>query len=62
MKPINTLPTGPVTRSSGLSRPYKPNVLLNYQRRQQAKPEEVTVAAAAELTPTQTGSDRPTTL
>ena len=64
MKPINALPNGPVTRSksSGLSRPYKPNVPLNYQRRQQAEPEEVTVAAAAEMTPTQTGMDRTTTL
>ena len=64
MKPINALPNGPVTRSksSGLSRPYKPNVPLNYQRRQQAEPEEVTVAAATELTPTQMGMDRATTL
>ena len=35
---------------------------MNYQRRQQAEPEEVTVAAATELTPTQMGMDRATTL
>ena len=64
MKQINALPNGPVTRSksSGLSRPNKPNVPCNYQRRQQAEPEEVTVAAAAELTPTQMGMDRAKTL
>ena len=64
MKPVNALPNGPVTRSksSGLSRPYKPNVPLNYQRRQQADPEEVTVAAEADITPAQMGIDRVTTL
>ena len=64
MKPFNALPAKPVTssKSSGLSRPYKPNVPLNYQCRRQAEPEEITVAAAAEMTSKQTEMDRHTKL